>query len=78
MDLAEQPALRRGVMKTTKRYFFGLVSSLLLAAGLARAADRFDPMSNSLASDASGSVVRSSPDSASDTSQDCWVDVNSQ
>jgi len=31
-------------MNTTKRYLLGLVSSLLLAVGLVRAADRLDPM----------------------------------
>jgi hypothetical protein len=36
------------VMNSTKRLVFGLVSTFLLAAGLARAADRFDPMSQSL------------------------------
>ena len=36
------------VMNSTKRLIFGLVSTFLLAAGLARAADRFDPMSQSL------------------------------
>lgn len=31
-------------MKTTKRLVFGLLSSLLLAVGFVRAADRFDPV----------------------------------
>jgi hypothetical protein len=37
-------------MKTqiVKRFVFGLLSSLLLAAGFAHAADRLDPMSLSL------------------------------
>lgn len=35
-------ALVGGVMKNTKHLLFGLVASLLLAAGFARAADRVD------------------------------------
>jgi hypothetical protein len=31
-------------MKTTNRFVFGLASSLLLAAGFVRAADRLDPV----------------------------------
>jgi hypothetical protein len=33
-------------MKNTKRFVLGLTSSLLLAAGFARAADRLDPVVN--------------------------------
>jgi hypothetical protein len=35
-------------MNSTKRLVFGVISSLLLAAGFVRAADRLDPMTNSL------------------------------
>lgn len=35
-------------MKTTKRYLFGVISTVLLAAGLVRAADRLDPVSRNL------------------------------
>jgi hypothetical protein len=35
-------------MNTPKRLFLGVISCFLLAAGLARAADRLDPMSGSL------------------------------
>lgn len=35
-----------GCMKTSKRLVFGLLSSLLLAVGFVRAADRLDPMNN--------------------------------
>jgi hypothetical protein len=35
-------------MNSIKRLVFGLASSLLLAAGFMRAADRLDPMNNSL------------------------------
>lgn len=35
-------------MNTNKRVFVGLVSSLLLAAGLSRAAERLDPLSHQL------------------------------
>ena len=38
----------RDAMNTTKRLFLGVLSSLLLAIGFARAADRLDPMSSSL------------------------------
>jgi hypothetical protein len=41
-------------MIINKRLFFGLISSLLLAAGFARAADRFDPMTRSLGSPIAG------------------------
>lgn len=33
-----------GIMKTSKRFLFGVLSSLLLAVGFAHAADRIDPM----------------------------------
>jgi hypothetical protein len=42
-------------IKTAKRFLFGLLSSLLLAAGFAHAADRLDPMSVALR----GSAVQS-------------------
>lgn len=45
-------------MNSIKRLIFGVVSTLLLAAGLARAADRLDPMSQSLHL-SSGDVVLS-------------------
>jgi hypothetical protein len=35
-------------MNSIKRLVFGVISSLLLAAGFVRAADRLDPMTNSL------------------------------
>jgi hypothetical protein len=35
-------------MNSITRLVYGLISSLLLAAGFVRAADRFDPMTNSL------------------------------
>ena len=38
----------RIVMNSIKRLVFGVISSLLLAAGFVRAADRLDPMTNSL------------------------------
>jgi hypothetical protein len=37
-----------GAMNSIKRLVFGVISSLLLAAGFVRAADRLDPMTNSL------------------------------
>lgn len=42
-------------IKVTHRLVLGLLASLLLAAGFARAADRLDPMSVSLR----GSVIQS-------------------
>lgn len=35
-------------MNTTKRLVFGVLASLLLAVGFAKAADRLDPVSRSL------------------------------
>jgi hypothetical protein len=35
-------------MPKTKRFLFGVLSSLLLAAGFVRAADNLDPMSKAL------------------------------
>ena len=37
-------ATLRIAMNTTKRFLLGVISSLLLAAGFARTADRLDPM----------------------------------
>jgi len=34
-------------MNTRKRYLYGLISTLLFAAGFARAAERFDPVTHS-------------------------------
>jgi len=36
----------RSIMKTSKRFLFGVLSSLLLAVGFAHAADRIDPMNS--------------------------------
>jgi hypothetical protein len=47
-------------MNTPKRLFLGVLSSLLLAVGLARAADRLDPMSVSL-NRTSGTPVADGP-----------------
>lgn len=38
----------RIVMNSIKRLVLGVISTLLLAAGFVRAADRLDPMNNSL------------------------------
>jgi hypothetical protein len=51
----------RHVMNSTKRFFFGVISTLLLAVGLARAADRLDPMSQSLRPTAGDIVVSDGP-----------------
>jgi hypothetical protein len=48
-------------MNSTKRLFLGGLSSLLLAAGFARAADRLDPMNQSLHSSTMGLVVCGGP-----------------
>ena len=37
-------------MNSIQRLVFGVISSLLLAIGFVRAADRLDPMTNSLSS----------------------------
>lgn len=44
-------------MKTTTRFLYGIVSSLLLAAGFVRAADSWDPMSRDLGSTADSSLA---------------------
>jgi hypothetical protein len=49
-------------MKNTKRLLFGALSSLLLAAGFVRAADRLDPVTSQLADAAQ--AMRGSPDCA--------------
>ena len=48
-------------MNSTKRLVFGVLSSLLLAGGFARAADRLDPMTQSLRPTASDVVVSDGP-----------------
>lgn len=35
-------------MNTTKRLIFGILSSVLLAVGFAKAADQFDPMTRNI------------------------------
>jgi hypothetical protein len=56
-------------MKTVQRFCFGIISSALFAVGLARAADRFDPV---LLGGASSDVVLKSTSDCG--SEDCWVD----
>lgn len=53
-------------MNTTKRFVFGLLSSALLAVGLARAADLLDPVNRSL-SEAQSTIARTAPNSVSNT-----------
>ena len=48
-------------MNSTKRLIFGILSSVLLAGGFARAADRLDPMSQSLRPTASDVVLSDGP-----------------
>ena len=48
-------------MKSIKRLVFGVISSLLLAAGFVRAADRLDPMTNSLRYSSGNGVVGMTP-----------------
>ena len=50
-------ATLRVAMNTTKRLLLGVFSSLLLAVGFARAADRVDPMSVSLSSNLDSPVA---------------------
>jgi len=50
-----------GAMNSIKRLILGVFSTLLLAAGLARAADRLDPMSHSLRPSAGDVVVSDGP-----------------
>ncbi len=47
-------------MNYLKRLLFGAFSTLLLAAGFARAADRLDPVTNDLSK--SGQEMRGAPD----------------
>lgn len=48
-------------MNSTKRLVFGVISTLLLAAGLARAADRMDPVSRDVRVSASDIVLADDP-----------------
>lgn len=52
--------MNRPAMKNIKRWFLGFCSSLLLAVGLVRAADKLDPMNQDFT--ANDSVISSSPD----------------
>jgi len=52
-------------MNTTKRFLFGVLSSLLLAAGFARAADGFDPMTKTLGSTANNATASAAVDPCS-------------
>jgi hypothetical protein len=58
-------------MNTTKRYLFGIISSVLLAVGLARAAEQLDPMSQHLPA-ADAAITGTAPDSSSE----CIVDLS--
>jgi len=58
-------------MKIIKRFVFGILSSALLAVGLAQAANRFDPMTRSLPP-ADAQINSLAPDSQSE----CWIDLN--
>jgi hypothetical protein len=51
----------REAMNHSKRLLFGALSSLLLAVGFVRAADRFDPVTNDLTSKA-GQQLYGTPD----------------
>lgn len=53
-------------MNTTKRFIYGILSSALLAVGLVRAADLFDPMNLSL-SESPSSLASSAPNTISQT-----------
>jgi hypothetical protein len=56
-------------MKSVKRFCFGIISSALFAVGLARAADRFDPVM--LGQAPSNIVLKATSDC---TTEDCWID----
>jgi hypothetical protein len=51
-------------MNTTKRFVFGILSSVLLAVGLVRAADSLDPVNASLPP-VDIEITDSTPDSSS-------------
>lgn len=53
------------VMKAIKRFVFGIFSSLLLAAGLLRAADSLDPMTNVMDSLQSTALTTATAESCS-------------
>jgi hypothetical protein len=55
---------RRDAMKNFKRWVLGFLSSLFLASGLARAADRLDPINRDLNGTDNGSLA-GTPDSVS-------------
>jgi hypothetical protein len=61
VDIQRVPAHAGGAMNHSKRLLFGALSSLLLAVGFVRAADRFDPVTNDLTSKA-GQQLYGSPD----------------
>ncbi len=48
-------------MNATKRLVLGVVSTLLLAAGLVRAADRLDPMGHAMSPSDGDTVVLDGP-----------------
>ena len=51
------------VMNTTKRFVFGVLSSLLFSAGFVNAADRLDPMSQALPPSDSNTKMAATQDS---------------
>lgn len=60
----------RVAMNTTKRLFLGVISALLFAVGLARAADRFDPMTKTV-----GAVNTDDTNISTMSCTDpCWID----
>jgi hypothetical protein len=57
------------IIKKRFSFFFGLISSLSLAAGFARAADRLDPVSNASPAGHPTSAMKPAPD----TTTLCWA-----
>jgi hypothetical protein len=62
----------QGVMNSKKRFVLGLVSSLFLACGFVRAAERLDPMTQS--SHGKPITMVSAVSCGGDCNPPCWVD----
>jgi hypothetical protein len=60
-------------MKTIKRMSLGIISSLLLSAGLARAAQQLDPLTQSIGRNHTATVNEAS---ASNCTLPCYYSVN--
>jgi len=60
-------------MNNKKRYLFGLISTLLLTVGFARAAEHFDPINRTDAATKGTTILM--PSYNCDGGENCWYDV---